>query len=154
MRSLLSNIFIITLLLIACMPANARKTRLTVKPAPADTLLINSTRHMLADTQAIRLHGYDKTRDAFKESLFVTNNSEEHLIKLTIQINYQDMNDTELHSATHTLPCDIPPGATRRLNFPSWDKQQVFHYHKSKAPLRTPSTPYKITAQVLSAETR
>ena len=93
----------------------------------------------------LRLAGYDKTREADRESLFATNSGHSLLTSITVIINYLTLDGRQLHSRRLTLPCSIPPGQTRRLDFRSWDRQHSFYYSGSRAPQRTPATPYAVT---------
>lgn len=142
------------LLLLIALPGAARKVRLKVEEAAIDTVQVAPPRYS-AETidemaSKVTVSGYDKTRDANKESIFVTNGSLLSLRTLVIEIEYQSMDGRQLHRRRVKINCNIPPGETRRLDFASWDKQHTFYYHLSPKPARSPATPYRATARIIS----
>lgn len=96
-------------------------------------------------SETIKLSGYDKPLNATKETLFITNNTEHHLLSISINCSYLDTNGRQLHQRDVVIPCDIPPGETRIVSFPSWDKQKSFYYIRSRKPKRGIATPYNIS---------
>lgn len=121
-------------------------------PAPDSTAEFADT-IFTPSREEIRLSGYDKTLRAYKESFFVTNSLPDSstIIALDLTLDYTDLSGRQLHSADHTVRCHIPPGQTRQLSIPSWDKQRAFYYYRSTTPPRAQATPYKVTSTILSA---
>lgn len=145
-------------LLTAAMPAHADKTlrgRLKPNPemvgnsaagdsccaAPFDTVRVVSQ-------SDIRLSGYDKPLNSRKESLFVTNKTGRELTAVGIRLTYTDMSGRMLHEEVRFIRADIPAGDTRRVEFPSWDRQCSFYYHKGRQPRVANVTPYKVSCKV------
>ena len=87
--------------------------------------------------------GYDKSINATKESIHVTNNSGHRLRAVTFQISYLDMKGRMLHSREVTQKCDVPDKETRKLDFPTWDTQKSFYYHLGQEPHRV-AAPYDV----------
>lgn len=111
-------------------------------PVPADTLR--------PDSAQLRLSGYDKPNSATRETFFATNCHPDsvRISRLRLTFSYFDMSGRQLHEETRTVDCDIPPGATRRLSVPSWDRNNAFHYFRSPAPVRRQSTPYRVASRI------
>lgn len=100
--------------------------------------------------EGIVLSGYDKPNQATREAFFVTNRHADSLTvaELNITLTYSDLQGRMLHQATRSIKCHIPAGATRRVEIPSWDRNCSFHYFRSPAPKRRPSTPYRVTSSI------
>ncbi|MDE5751500.1 MAG: hypothetical protein K2H88_02555 [Duncaniella sp.] len=92
----------------------------------------------------VTLSGYDKPLNSSKETLLVTNRSDCHINGLRIAIRYLDLHGRELHSTEVELHSNIPAGATRKLQFPSWDIQRSYYYHLGKQPRTANVTPYTV----------
>lgn len=153
MRSLRSKYLLPALLILpaslALPPdADARRVRVTHDSAPADTMRIDTRTLTITDsltlTSMIRLSGYDKTREASRESLFVSNLGPGTLTSLTLQISYHAPDGRLYHRRSETLKCLIPAGETRLIDFRSWDRQHSFYYIRSRRPARTQATPYEV----------
>lgn len=97
----------------------------------------------------IRLSGYDKPLNSRKESLFVSNRTEREITAVEIRITYKDMQQRMLHETEKLLRTDIPPGETRRVEFPSWDRQNSFYYYKGRQPRVGNVTPYRVDCSVI-----
>lgn len=83
----------------------------------------------------LKLNGFEKTLRSRQESVHATNLlAADTIVSLEIRIDYLDLKGRQLHSRTVSVDCEIPPGQTRLLTFPSWDRQQVWHYRLSKPP--------------------
>ncbi|MCI9285566.1 MAG: hypothetical protein HFJ91_07195 [Muribaculaceae bacterium] len=108
---------------------------------------------LLPPDTLIELSGYDKPLRSRRETMLVTNRLGSHVTSLTVTITYLDLQGRQLHEATVDIPADIPPGATRMVSFPSWDRQLSYYYHLGQHP-RTPNvTPYTVTCVVRSVTT-
>lgn len=97
----------------------------------------------------IILSGYDKPLTASREVLLVTNNSPRTITGLRVSITYLDLSGRELHTALVDLDIVVPPDATRRVTFPSWDTQKSFYYHLGKKPRTANVTPYSVNCRVI-----
>jgi hypothetical protein len=105
-----------------------------------------------ADTLAgyadsIVISGYDKPVTASHETFLVTNNGSRTITTLTVTFTYTDKQQRQLHKATHTIECEIPPHQTRMAAVATWDKQRSFYYYLSVHPRRQ-ATPYMVTHRV------
>lgn len=98
----------------------------------------------------IRLSGYDKPLNSRKESLFVSNKLPCEIVGLNIRLTYSDMSGRTLHETIREIRADIPSGTTRRIEFPSWDKQNSFYYYGGRQPRVANVTPYKVACNVIS----
>ncbi len=98
----------------------------------------------------IRFSGYEKTLRATKETVFASNMLEERDISaITFTITYTDNSGRLLHKRHLTVHQEIPAGETRKIDFPSWDRQMTFYYSGSPRP-RVSAIPYDI---VMEADT-
>ena len=151
---LLPRIFlpVVTALLAVAIPLGAtggekrqNSTRHGLKAIPRQTAQVSATSldTITGDGIAVDFYGYEKTLRSTRETVFVTNRSSRPTAALRFTINYYDAQGRLLHSRKVTAAAEIPPGETRRLDFPSWDKQCTFYYTGSPRP-RTPAIPYSI----------
>lgn len=152
---------ILTGIIIACLwsiPVAARRQSTisrNLKPAsytPAPEPVHKADTINASQLCGILLSGYDKPINASRETFFITNRTDSVLSSLTIMFTYSDMTGRLLHKATHSIPCDIPPGETRSVSVPAWDRQHSFYYHKSAVPRRK-STPFAVTHTIIRATT-
>lgn len=127
---------------------NTLRRNLKVAPsAPSEReAVIPDTLRQPAD---IILSGYDKPLTASREVLLVTNNSPRTITGLRVSITYLDLSGRELHTALVDLDIVVPPDATRRVTFPSWDTQKSFYYHLGKKPRTANVTPYSVNCRVI-----
>lgn len=143
------------ILMAACfhLSAEARKTRISFDASPCDTIITDerAARHAAAYARHIALSGYSKTRNAPKESILATNSGDETVTGVTIEIEYLSIDGRQITRRKVKIPCVIPSGETRKLDFATWDRQYVFYYHKSPAPQRAQATPYTIRAATIEA---
>lgn len=141
------SIIIIALIAIGfnCMAQRATRKNLKVKPT-ADTTIVCDTL-TCPNTDIVVISGYDKPLYSTKETFFVTNNGKNTIVGINITFNYFDNQNRQLHQATNTVKCNIPPGETRHLSISSWDKQKAFYYYRSPQPRRQ-ATPYKVNHNI------
>lgn len=97
----------------------------------------------------VRLSGYDKPLNSRKESLFVSNRLDRDITALKIRLVYKDTAGRTLHETEREIRADIPAGATRLVQFPSWDKQNSFFYVKGRRPRVANVTPFDVTCTVV-----
>jgi len=159
MKLLLRPVALIGLTLMAglqleCFPqrvnSTAKKLKV-VKPTEPLGLPEAMVDTVAATADMVRFAGYDKSLRATRETVFVTNLSPTCEIRhVVFHITYFDAQGRQLHRARHSLYAPVPVGETRRLDFPSWDKQFSFFYARSARP-RKPAIPYtvKITPDTL-----
>lgn len=125
-----------------------KTTRRHLKSIPAEVM--TTTADSVTPRQGdVAIAGYSKPLNSTKESFFVTNHTADTITSLSVRIDYSDMTGRQLHSVvSRDLPCMIPPGETRIILKPSWDKQHIYFYHLGKQPRTAGVTPYqvKITA--------
>lgn len=94
--------------------------------------------------------GYDKPNSALRETFFVTNQLPDSVtvLELNVTLTYFDMQGRMLHRVTHNVKSVIPPGQTRNVSVPAWDRNRAFHYYKSTPPSRRPSTPFRVSSSL------
>lgn len=142
---------ILAAIILACVaPVQARKVRLKGNP-PVERVQRPGTEEVVDTLRLpgmVRMRGYEKTRDASRESVFVTNGADSPIVSLTLKIDYLDMAGRQLHSRTVKVPVYVPAGETRLVEFKSWDSQHVFYYKGSPAPLRAQASPYDVRMRV------
>lgn len=96
--------------------------------------------------------GYDKTAGASKESFFITNHTPDTIQGICVEIKYFTLDRGMLHSRSENLATLLPPGETRRLDIPSWDRQNVFYYFKNTASGKAKGkTPYIVKMRIAKA---
>ena len=145
-----------TALAVCASPRKQTTARSGLKTAPTTSIpntgsnSSTATDTIVPDTACITIAGYDKPANATKETFFVVNNTDRTITGLTITLNYTDMQGRQLHQATHTISCSIPPRQTRMTAVPSWDRQPSFHYHLGATP-RKQSTPYDVSCSISQA---
>lgn len=92
----------------------------------------------------LQFAGYDKTLRANRETLFITNGSQTAAVAgVFFTIEYLDTQGRQLHRRRVQRHVDLPPGETRRIDIPSWDRQCSFYYRRSTRP-RTSAIPYDV----------
>lgn len=124
---------------------NVRTTRNPSSGATADTSVGVDT--IIPSPTDVTVSGYNKPLRATRESLFITNNTDTHIVTTVLTIGYFDSDSTMIHSRTVRINTPIPPGQTRNATFPSWDRQTSF-YFISSPPSRAAGIPYFIRQSV------
>ena len=139
-------VVIFSIIIIGLSASAQRTTRkgLKVKPSTDSIAIAKSDTLINASTSVIELSGYDKPLSSHLETFFVTNKGCNTVKAINITFNYFDRKNRQLHSVKKTIDCSIPPGQTRQISTPSWDKQKSFYYYRSAKPRRQ-ATPYSIT---------
>lgn len=117
---------------------------------------MDSVRFTLTDTvvNGINVHniiftGYDKTQRSARESLYITNRTDRHITRITFEIAYYNSKGIEMHRRTVSVPVDLPAGTSRKVDFPSWDPQHSYYFHKSK-PAKKPGNTYDVAIRLVS----
>lgn len=123
----------------------AKKLRLTEKShaqnsaEPFDTIV--------ADSGTVRFSGYEKILRTTKETVFVTNLLEDKGVEAVFfTITYTDNAGRLLHKRRVTARQEIPAGETRKIDFPTWDRQMTFYYTGSPRP-RVSAIPYDVAIE-------
>lgn len=110
----------------------------------------------VADTIAapeggVTVSGYDKTLSSRRESFFVTNGLDSAtIVWILATIDYVDTAGRQLHRRRAPMRCHIPPGQTRRIDIPSWDRQGVYYYIASEPRRRVQAaaSPFEVSFSV------
>lgn len=118
---------------------NRHSAKTEIKLAiPTDTMPIDD------GMGSVKIYGYDKTVNSSVETFFVTNETEDTIVAVALTIGYYDINGRQLHSRPEKIFTTIPPGATRKADIRSWDRQNSFRYSGSSKPSRKSATPYTV----------
>ena len=98
----------------------------------------------------VRFSGYEKTLRATRETVFVSNLADRDVARVMFTVTYLDASGRQLHVVRKNVAVEIPAGETRRIDFPTWDRQFAFYYKRSPRP-RVSAIPYdvKIVADTL-----
>ncbi len=149
----MKHILILILLCAALSGSVDAKKRTTTRPGleriPAAAVADTAADPALVDS--IVLSGYDKPLRSRSESLFVTNASARRLVSIRIILTYFDLDGREIHQAVIDRGVDLPAGATRQINFSSWDRQMSFVFHASRRSPRSRGIPYTVAATIAGA---
>lgn len=98
--------------------------------------------------------GYVKPLNARSESMLLTNKLTTDLNSVELRISYTDIQGRELSGRKEWVRVDLPGGATRRIDIPTWDSQNSYYYVGGKTP-RTPRvTPYRVKVSVTRATSK
>lgn len=146
------HVIVTSLLVLAVTSVAAPDTRTTrkklVKSEQEVTVVADST---TVSPDSITIADYDKPLRSNYETFFVTNRHCRTIVRITVDIDYIDMNGSQLHSRSVTVECDIPPGATRQLHTRAWDRQKAFYHHTTRSKPRSPhARPYKVVVTPVS----
>lgn len=146
------RVIVTSLLVLAVTSVAAPDTRTTrkklVKSEQEVTVVADST---TVSPDSITIADYDKPLRSNYETFFVTNRHSHTIVRITIDIDYIDMNGSQLHSRSVTVECEIPPGATRQLHTRAWDRQKAFYHHTTRSKPRSPhARPYKVVVTPVS----
>jgi len=127
-------------------PQRQNTTRRGLKAIPRNVAAALATKaDTIADAEGkVVFSGYEKTLRSTRETLFATNRTDSTVTELRFTIVYHDAQGRQLHSARKRVATEIPAHETRRLDFPSWDKQCTFYYTGSPRP-RVSAIPYTVT---------
>lgn len=87
--------------------------------------------------------GYDKEVSSNIESFILTNPTDKFITGFNVVIEYLDMQGRMFHSREITESCHVPPGESRRIDIPGWDKQHTYYYYLGNEPRRV-ATPFKV----------
>lgn len=146
------RVIVTSLLVLAVTSVAVPDTRTTrkklVKSEQEVTVIADST---TVSPDSITIADYDKPLRSNYETFFVTNRHSRTIVRITVNIDYIDMNGSQLHSRSVTVECDIPPGATRQLQTRAWDRQKAFYHHTTRSKPRSPhARPYKVVVTPVS----
>lgn len=146
------RVIVTSLLVLVVTSVAAPDTRTTrkklVKSEQEVTVVADST---TVSPDSITIADYDKPLRSNYETFFVTNRHCRTIVRITVDIDYIDMNGSQLHSRSVTVECDIPPGATRQLQTRAWDRQKAFYHHTTRSKPRSPhARPYKVVVTPVS----
>lgn len=143
-------------LAVAIMAASAQNYQRPTPSKPARHASATQTANIQCDTVAnppadsVVVTGFDKQLRSKRETMFVSNHTSRTITSITLRIDYFDMAGRQLHSATHSTSVDLPPGQTRQIELPAFDRTDRFYYHLSPTPTRAQqATPFTVTVTVL-----
>lgn len=145
-RLLLILIALLTLVSLSARRQRTGPSRLI--PPPAESVYDT----IAAPEGSLRFSGYDKPNSATRETFFVTNLTEDSIPieGFIVELEYSDMRGRRLHCATHCVMVSLSAGETQMVSVPAWDRNHAFHYYRSPAPVRRPSTPYRVSSRAVS----
>lgn len=103
----------------------------------------------LADT-AVAFSNYDKPLRARRETVLATNLTADTLRAVELRVRYYADGGGQIHQGVVWVPCDLPPGQTRLLEWGAWDTNGSYYYRMSRRP-RASATPYDVTVRALRA---
>lgn len=128
------------------LPATPKLKRVATENVSAP----NTPDTIAARPGAISLSGYEKTNPSMKETFFATSafGADTTVTAIELTLTYCDMSGRMLHRRTEIVRCLLPPGETRALELPTWDRNRAFHYFRSEPPKRRRSTPFKVESRV------
>lgn len=98
-------------------------------------------------SRVISFAGFDKALSGNTESVFVTNDTDMMLVSVTFTVTYTNMQGEMLHRRQLTQQVDIAPHERRRVDFPTWDKQKQFYYHRTAPRPRRTATPFEVSVR-------
>lgn len=124
-----------------------------VQVSSQDTIRVSEAENAPFVVSEVTFAGYDKSVNARKESVHVVNHSRYEITCCKFRIIYYDMKGRMLHRRDATIRCVIPPGETRKADFPTWDTQNSFFYHLGNNPRKIASA-YKVDITPLSFSLR
>jgi|GEM_PF-924234 len=135
------------------LPQSSRQSTIRKLPAASRNNGTSAAMPQFADTIIcgegdVDLRGFHKPLRSRRESVFATNNTTFLIKGLFIDLTYTDTRGRTLHRQRRTVFMDIPAGETRRLDFPSWDRQQVFYYTNSTEPPRADGTAFDVRCHI------
>ncbi|MDE6756408.1 MAG: hypothetical protein K2J66_04615 [Muribaculaceae bacterium] len=105
---------------------------------------------IIPDNSEVLLYGYDKPLRSRQETVFVANHTLHDITGLTFTTRYIDTKGRTFHQVSRRVRADIPSGATRKIDYRSWDTQQSFYYVGSRRT-RASGTPYDVRLSVDTA---
>lgn len=105
---------------------------------------------IIPDSSEVLLYGYDKPLRSRQETVFVANHTLHDITGLTFTTRYIDTKGRTFHQVSRRVRADIPSGATRKIDYRSWDTQQSFYYVGSRRT-RASGTPYDVRLSVDTA---
>lgn len=145
-------ILLILSIAIGAIEMQARKQRTTRtgingRSATAEAVVEPVDSFAIPDSADVLLYGYDKPLRSRTETVFIANNTEHDIKAVSITTQYLDSKGRQFHQSHRRIAVDIPAGETRKVDYPSWDKQQSFYYVGSKRP-RSSASPYSVAQSV------
>ncbi len=148
---------LLVILLLAALPAigsiaDTRTTRRHLIPAQSADIAPAEAPSLTPATDSLDISGYDKPLRSTRETLFITNRCSTTVTLVTLSLTYGTVAGVMLHSREVTLPCAIPPGETRQLSFPSWDRQKAYYHHLTRViPRSSKAIPYRTEIKIIGA---
>lgn len=151
MRTLILFIAATVAAIIAWADDTTRGGTLRIAPGTFDKVRAAAPDTMTLADGNVTASGYDKPLRANREAMFLTNHTGVTLTGVELEIVYLDIKDRELHRRRLWVKCMLPHGATRRVDFTSWDTQHTFFYVRGVAPRRDRTAPYDVDVRAVRA---
>jgi len=153
MKSILS-LFIILLTVTAYADNRTRTTRRHLKPIIAEEItdtLRQAEPIAAGNPDSLAINGYDKPLRSMRETFFITNHHNMPLHTVILHITYYTMGGEMLHSRDITINALIPPGETRQISTPAWDRQKAYYYIGTRVtPRSAKALPYYPEIDIMS----
>lgn len=92
---------------------------------------------------SVKFYGYEKQLRSSKETIFIENLTDSVLTNIRITIKYLDTSSRQIHRRSLWQNAEVRPREVRRIDIPSWDRQNSYYYLKGRQP-RTSATPYDV----------
>mgnify|MGYP000096099831 CR=1 FL=1 len=147
LRVIVTSLLVLAVTSVAAPDTHTTRKKL-VKSEQEVTVVADST---TVSPDSITIADYDKPLRSNYETFFVTNRHCRTIVRITVDIDYIDMNGSQLHSRSVTVECEIPPGATRQLQMRAWDRQKAFYHYTTRSKPRSPhARPYKVVVTPVS----
>lgn len=109
-----------------------------IKDAVCDTVVVTPS-----DT-LVQITGYEKPREASRETFFVRNLTDRYIDGIELEITYFTTGGEELHRRTIDVAAQLPAGERRMLSIKSWDVNRMFYYHINVPNTSRQATPYRV----------
>lgn len=136
------HLLLLALIITALLATGQKLRRKNLKAIPRVTTQTNAVDTL--DQTTVRITGYDKPLRARRETMIVTNLSDQPFDSLLLKINYTDKQGNPLHTRTLTIPAHILPGQAQNIAIKTWDPNNTYYYFLSP-PTRSSGTPYALS---------
>lgn len=130
-----------------------RTTRQKLRPAAEPVEAENPVYDTIAvkGDDCVNFFGYEKLLRSTTESFFVSNNCDDTITCVEIEIDYKDINGNMLDCRHERIDVEVAPNSSRKVDIKSWDRQKVFYYYRSPKPKTAQATPYKVAISLEQA---
>lgn len=109
-----------------------RRGKLALRSDSATEAVFSNIAPIMADADSLDIKDYDKPLRSLRETFFATNHYSSTITSMTVELTYRDEHGLMLHSRRVNIRCEIPPGETRQLYTPAWDRQFTYYYSRTR----------------------